>query len=104
MLSSISWINKISAEKLFIISNCNDIIQYVLYGCSLQRSLSKEDDIKRKYEAQLQKACTENAALMEKLESTLQERNIAAEELNEMVKERNAFALQAQQEFERAER
>ena len=42
--------------------------------------------------------------MMEKLESTLQERNIAAEELNEMVKERNAFALQAQQEFERAER
>lgn len=74
------------------------------YIYSLQRSLSNESEIKSKYEAQLQKAYSENTALTEKLECTLQERNIAAQERNEMVKERNAFALQAQQEFERAER
>lgn len=72
--------------------------------CSLQRSLSKEDDIQQKYETQLQKVYAEKATLTEQLECSLQERNIATEERNSVIKERNAFALQAQQEFERAER
>lgn len=71
---------------------------------SLQRSLSKEGDMKSKYELQLQKVYAEKAALIDQLESILQERNTAAEERNLVIQERNALALQAQQEFERAER
>ena len=66
--------------------------------------MSKEDDIKLKYEAKLQKLYTENSALTDQLEHVLQERSIAIEERNALIKERNAFSLQAQQEFERAER
>ena len=71
---------------------------------SLQRSLSKEEEIKLNYEAKLQKLYSESAALTDQLDRVLQERNIAVEERNELIKERNAFSLQAQQEFERAER
>lgn len=71
---------------------------------SLQRSLSNEEEIKRNYEAKLQKLYSENAALTDQLDCVLQERNTAVEERNKLIKERNAFSLQAQQEFERAER
>ena len=64
---------------------------------SLQRSLSNEEEIKINYEAKLQKLYSENAVLTDQLEHALQERN-------QLIKERNAFSLQAQQEFERAER
>ena len=71
---------------------------------SLQRSLSKEEEIKVNYEAKLQNLYSENRALTDQLDHVLQERNIAVEERNELIKERNAYSLQAQQEFERAER
>ena len=66
--------------------------------------MSKEEDIKLKYETQLQKAYTENSVVTERLQCIIQERNVIAEERNHLIKERNAFALQAQQEYERAER
>ena len=71
---------------------------------SLQHSLSDEESIKLKYEAKLQNLYTENATLTDHLERVFQGRNIAVEERNGVIKERNAFSLQAQQEFERAER
>ena len=75
-----------------------------MYTCSLQRSLSKEDEIKKKYEHKLQKCRSENSALADKIEYVLKERNEAVLERNLIIQERNALALQVQQEFERAER
>ena len=66
--------------------------------------MSKEEEIKRKYEGLLQKSHAEHAAMTETLEHIIQERNTIAEERNQVLQERNAFALQAQQEYERAER
>lgn len=71
---------------------------------SLQKSLSKEDDIKSKYERELQRAQSERLLLTNKLELALQERNRCVKERNDVIQERNALALQAQQEYERAER
>lgn len=71
---------------------------------SLQRSLTKEEEIKRKYELELQKCHAEKAAFMDQVEQALQERNLAVQERNLVIQERNALALQAQQEYERAER
>ena len=75
-----------------------------LYHSSLQRSLSKEEDIKRKYEGEMQKLHMEKASLTDQLEHALQERNVAVQERNFIIQERNALALQMQQEYERAER
>ena len=66
--------------------------------------MSKEEEIKRKYDGLLQKSHAEHAAMTETLEHVIQERNAIAEERNQVIQERNAFALQAQQEYERAER
>ena len=71
---------------------------------SLQRSLSKEDDIKHKCDLELTKCHAENSALTEKLEQLLHERNAAIQDRNQIIHERNSYALQAQQEYERAER
>ena len=71
---------------------------------SLQRSLSKEEDIKRKYDGEIQKLHVEKVSLTDQLEHALQERNVAMQERNFVIQERNALALQLQQEYERAER
>ena len=71
---------------------------------SLQRSLSKEDEIKKKYEKELQRCHQETLVLTTQLERALQERNTAVKDTNLVIQERNALALQAQQEYERAER
>lgn len=70
----------------------------------LQRSLSNEEDIKRKFELELQKCRAEKEALTTQLEQVIQERNHAVVERNHVVQERNSLAIQAQQEYERAER
>ena len=99
------WTNH-TRNSVVMIHILSMLLSYVivLWFNSLQRSLSKEEEIKLNYEAKLQKLYSENAALTDQLECVLQERNIAVEERNELIKERNAFSLQAQQEFERAER
>ena len=66
--------------------------------------MTKDEEIKRKYDLKLQKCHAEKAAFMDQLEQALQERNVAVQERNLMIQERNALALQAQQEYERAER
>ena len=78
---------------------------------SLQRSLSKEEDIKRKYDGEIQKLHVEKVSLTDQLEHAFQERNLAMQERNFVIQERNfviqernALALQLQQEYERAER
>ena len=71
---------------------------------SLQRSLSKEEDIKRKYDGEIQKLHVEKVSLTDQLEHALQEKNVAMQERNFIIQERNALALQLQQEYERAER
>lgn len=71
---------------------------------SLQRSLSKEDEIKRKYDIEIHKCHAEKVVLTEQLEQAFKERNLVVQERNQLIHERNALALQAQQEFERAER
>jgi len=71
---------------------------------SLQRSLPKEEDIKRRYEAEMQKLHTENVSLTDQLQHALLERNVAVQERNCVIQERNTLALQMQQEYERAER
>lgn len=70
----------------------------------MQRSLSNEEDIKRKFELELQKCRAEKEALTTQLEQVIQERNHAVVERNHVVQERNSLAIQAQQEYERAER
>ncbi len=71
---------------------------------SLQRSLSKEEDIKHKYESELQKCHAEKVVLTDQLEHSLKERNVAVQERNQLIRERNELAMQAQEEYERAER
>lgn len=79
--------------------------QYSHYiGYSLQKSLSKEEDIKRKYEKEFHRSQAEKIALTNQLEAALQERNKCVRERNEVIQERNSLALQVQQEYERAER
>ena len=52
----------------------------------------------------LQKCHTEKSTLMDKLDQALQDMNIAVQERNLVVQEGNALAMQAQHEYERAER
>jgi hypothetical protein len=58
---------------------------------SLQRSLSREEEIKLNYEAKLQKLYSESAALTDQLDCALQERNIAVEERNDLIKDQEEF-------------
>ena len=81
-----------------------DTIETLRILSSLQRSLRTEDDIKRKYDFELQKKQAERDALAIQLEQAIQERNTAIIERNHIVQERNSLAVQAQQEYERAER
>ncbi len=71
---------------------------------SLQKSLSKEEDIRKKYDKELHRSQSEILVLTDQLETALQERNICVRERNAVIQERNCLALQAQQEYERAER
>lgn len=66
--------------------------------------MSRENDIKRRYDSDLAKVRAEKKSLVDQLEQTLQERNHAVQERNTLIQERNALALQCQQEFERAEK
>ena len=81
-----------------------DTIETLRILSSLQRSLRTDDDIKRKYDFELQKKQAEKDALAIQLEQAIQERNTAIIERNHIVQERNSLAVQAQQEYERAER
>ena len=60
--------------------------------------------MKRKFELELQKCYAKNEALKTQLEQVIMERNHAVSEMNQVVRERNNLAIQAQQEYERAER
>ena len=75
-----------------------------MFYSSLQRTLSKNEDIKRKYEREMQKLHIEKASLTDQLEHALQEKNVAVRERNFVIQERNTLALQMQQEYDRAER
>lgn len=80
-----------------------DTIETLQIVNTLQRSLKKEDDIKQKYELELQKCQAQNDALTAQLNQLVQERNVAIVERNHVVQERNSLAITAQQEYERAE-
>lgn len=80
-----------------------DTIETLQIVNTLQRSLRKEDDIKQKYELELQKCQAQNDALTGQLNQLVQERNVAIVERNHIVQERNSLAITAQQEYERAE-
>lgn len=71
---------------------------------SLQRSLSKEEDLKTKYERDLQSCKSEIAKLKDNLERVVAERNLVVDERNKILQERNQLSVQFQEEFERAER
>ena len=70
---------------------------------SLQKSLKKEEDVKRTYELELQRCRAEAEAMRHTIEEVVVERNMAIVERNQVVKERNELAVKAQQEFDRAE-
>lgn len=70
----------------------------------MQRSLSKEEDLKTKYERDLQSCKSEIAKLKDNLERVVAERNLVVEERNKILQERNELATQHQEEYERAER
>ena len=59
--------------------------------------MSKEDEIKHKYEDMLAKS-------HEDIEILTKQRNQLAQDRNQLVHERGQLIVQAQQEFERAER
>ena len=75
-----------------------------MHTCSLQKSLSKEEDIRKKYDKELHRSQAEKLVLTDQLEAALQDRNKCVRERNDVIQERNSLALQAQQEYERAER
>lgn len=89
------WENR--AHKL------EDTIETLQIVNTLQKSLKKEDDIKQKYELELQKCQAQTDALTAQLSQLVQERNVAIVERNHVVQERNSLAVTAQQEYERAE-
>ena len=66
-------------------------------NCSLQRSMSKEDDIKRKYEGELLRCHQEIELLTKQSHQIVQERN-------QLVQERSQLMHQVQKEYDRAER
>lgn len=65
--------------------------------CSLQRSMSKETEIQRKFEGELLKCHQEIEHLTKQSSQIIQERN-------QLVEERRHLIQQAQEEYERAER
>lgn len=81
----------------------DDTIETLRIVNSLQKSLKKEDEVKRSYELELQRYKAELEAMQATIEEMVVERNMAIMERNQVVKERNDLAVKAQQEFERAE-
>lgn len=71
---------------------------------SLQKSMSKEDNIRRKYDEELVRCHQDIDSLTKQANQILLERNQLVHEQNQLVVERNQLALQRQQEYERAER
>ena len=71
---------------------------------SLQKSLGLEEERKRSYELKLRRHEAEKTALEHKLEEMMADQNVAILERNCAVQERNVLAVQAQQEFDRAEK
>lgn len=80
-----------------------DTIETLKIVNSLQRSLRKEEEVKRSYELELRKYEAEQEALQHKIEEIIVERNMAIVERNRIAQERNELAVKAQQEFDRAE-
>lgn len=80
-----------------------DTIETLQIVSSLQRSLGKEEEVKRSYELELRKCEAEQDALKHKIEEMIVERNMAIIERNRIAQERNGLAIKAQQEFDRAE-
>ena len=80
-----------------------DTIETLRIVNSLQKSLKKEDEVKRSYEFELQRYKAELEAMQATIEEMVVERNMAIVERNQVVKERNDLAVKAQQEFDRAE-
>lgn len=70
---------------------------------SLQKSLKKEEQVKRAYELELQRSRAEIEALRHTVEEMVVERNMAIVERNQIARERNELAENARLEFERAE-
>lgn len=68
-----------------------------MYIYSLQKSMSKEGEIKREYEGQLVKCHQEMEQLTKQLNHVVLERN-------QLVQERSILAQKHQLEYERAER
>ena len=84
-------------------SKLEDMIETLRIVNSLQKSLKKEEEVKRSYELELQRYMAELDAMQATIEEIVMERNMAIMERNQVVKERNELALKAQKEFERAE-
>ena len=80
-----------------------DTIETLQIVNSLQRSLRKEEEVKRSYELELRKCEAEQEALKHTIKEMIVERNMAIVERNRIAQERNALAVKAQQEFDRAE-
>ena len=80
-----------------------DTIETLRIVNSLQKSLKKEEDVKRSYELELQRCRAEIEAMCHTIEEMVVERNLAIVERNHAVKERNELAGKVQREFDRAE-
>ena len=80
-----------------------DTIETLRIVNSLQKSLKKEEDVKRSYELELQRCRAEMEAMCHTIEEMVVERNLAIVERNHAVKERNELAGKVQREFDRAE-
>lgn len=81
-----------------------DTIETLKVLSSLQRSLRKDDEVKRQYELEIRKYEAEREALEHKIQELAAERNLAVMERNEITRERNTLAIHAQEEFDRAEK
>ena len=84
-------------------SKLEDTIETLKIVNSLQRSLKKEEEVKRSYELELQRCKAELEAMRHTIEEVVVERNLAIVERNQVVRERNDLAMKAQEEFDRAE-
>ena len=71
---------------------------------SLQKSMSKEDDICRQYDEELVRYRHDVDSLTKQTNQIVLERNQVVLERNELIHERDQLVLQSQQEYERAER
>ena len=66
--------------------------------------MSKEDDIKRKFESELMKYQEDVELLNKQSHQLLLERNQVVQERNQLAQERSQLMRQVQTEYERAER